>query len=88
MDRLRRGLWRWLCLCLAVLLTGQLLSVRGNAAPEGVYFTVADRVVMPMEDASMPFQQDGQWYVPHTVFTQRELDVPTAARWTGRRPIL
>ena len=75
MDRLRRGLWRWLCLCLAVLLTGQLLSVRGNAAPEGVYFTVADRVVMPMEDASMPFQQDGQWYVPHTVFTQRELDV-------------
>ena len=75
MDRFRRGLWRWLCLCLAVLLTGQLLSVRGNAAPEGVYFTVADRVVMPMEDASMPFQQDGQWYVPHTVFTQRELDV-------------
>ena len=58
-----------------MLLTGQLLSVRGNAAPEGVYFTVADRVVMPMEDASMRFQHGGQWYVPHTVFTQRELDV-------------
>ena len=75
MDRLRRGLWRWLCLCLAVLLTGQLAPVRSSAAPEGACFTVADRVVLAMEDASMPFQQDGQWYIPHTVFTQRELDV-------------
>ena len=71
----RQRLRRWLCLCLAVLLTGQLASTRGNAAPAGVYFTVVNRVVLAMEDATMPFQQDGQWYVPHTVFTQRELDV-------------
>lgn len=67
-----RRLW---CLALAVLLAVQLSAIRGTAAPAGVYFTVADRVVLVMEDATMPFQQDGQWYIPHTVFTQRELDV-------------
>ena len=70
-----RRLRRLCALALTVLLMGQLAAVPGTAVPAGVYFTVADRVVLPMEDASMPFQQDGQWYVPHTVFTQRELDV-------------
>ena len=72
---MRRRVRRLCSLVLAVLLVGQLSAIRGAAAPAGVYFTVADRVVLEMEDASMPFQQDGQWYVPHTVFTQRELDV-------------
>ena len=72
---MRRWLRRAACLCLAALLAAQLAAIRGAAAPAGVYFTVADRVVLEMEDASMPFQQDGQWYIPHTVFTQRELDV-------------
>ena len=66
---------RLLCLCMAVLLMGQLASTRGTGALSGVCFTVADRVVLAMEDATMPFQQDGQWYIPYTVFTQRELDV-------------
>ena len=67
-----RRLW---CLALALLLMVQLAGTRGAAVPAGVYFTVADRVVLVMENATMPFQQDEQWYVPHTVFTQRELDV-------------
>ena len=67
---------RAVCLCLAVLLSVHLTATRGGAIQEiDACFTVADRVVLVMEDASMPFQQDGQWYVPHTVFTQRELNV-------------
>ena len=72
---MRRCVRRLCSLVLAVLLMVQLAGTRGAAVPAGVYFTVADRVVLVMENATMPFQQDGQWYVPHTVFTQRELDV-------------
>ena len=76
MERKRkRNIRRLWCLALALLLVGQLTATRGDAAQTGVYFTVADRRVLEMEDATMPFMQDGQWYIPHTVFTQQELDV-------------
>ena len=71
---MKRALRRLGSLVLAALLTAQLAATRGAASPASVCFTVADRVVLEMEDATMPFQQDGQWYVPHTVFTQGELD--------------
>lgn len=72
MRRRMRRLWS---LALVLLLMGQFLAIRGDAAQTGVYFTVADRKVLVMEDATMPFRQDGQWYIPHTVFAQQELDV-------------
>ena len=76
MERKRkRNIRRLWYLALALLLVGQLTATRGDAAQTGVYFTVADRRVLEMEDATMPFMQDGQWYIPHTVFTQQELDV-------------
>ena len=72
---MRRWLRRAVCLALALLTVGQLTLTGSVAVQAGVYFTVADRRVLEMEDATMPFRQDGQWYVPHTVFLQRELDV-------------
>ena len=72
---MKRLLRRAVCLGLVLLTVGQLTLSSGVVVPAGVYFTVADRRVLEMEDATMPFRQDGQWYVPYTVFTQRELDV-------------
>lgn len=73
MQMRRRAVLKWVALTAAlVLLIGFLPS---HAAADDVYFTAVNDTLKKLNNATMPFSQDGRYYMPYTIFDELALGV-------------
>ena len=71
---MKRWFKRGSCFLLALLLSLQLTAMPSRAA-QTVYFTAANDRVMDLNDATMPFMQNGMYYLSQNIFNNSPLDI-------------
>ena len=74
MTDMKRCFKRGGCLLLTLLLCLQLTALPSSAA-QTVYFTAANDRVMDLNDATMPFMQNGMYYLSQNIFANTGLGI-------------